>query len=131
MDRIFHARIAAGQYAALVLFGGLLVYCLWVKYVGIALLWCILLLYFIEKLIHTTYTLTADGRLVLYFGRFVRQREIALADVASVERVQATMLGRLAVRHYVLVRLRNGKCEALLPVNEEEFVRALEKRLNA
>ena len=131
MDRIFHARIAAGQYAALLLFGGLLVYCLWVKYVGIALLWCILLLHFIEKLIHTTYTLTADGRLVLYLGRFARKREIALDDIASVESVQAVMLGRLAVRHYVLVHLKNGKCEMLMPVNEEDFIHALNKRLNA
>ena len=131
MDRIFHARIAAGQYAALLLFGGLLVYCLWVKYVGIALLWCILFLHFIEKLIHTTYTLTADGRLVLYLGRFASKREIALADIASVESVQAVMLGRLAVRHYVLVHLKNGKCEMLMPVNEEDFIHALNKRLNA
>ena len=67
----------------------------------------------------------------MYFGRFARPREVPLSDVASVERVQAVMLGRLAVRHYVLVHLRNGKCEVLLPVNEDEFLRALNKRLNA
>lgn len=131
MDRIFHARIAAGQYAALVLFAGMLVYCLWVKQVVLALLWCIVLLPFIEKLIHTTYTLTADGRLVLYLGRFARKREIALSDVASVVRAKAPMLGRLAVGHYVQVHLKDGKCVTLLPVNEDEFVRALTKRLNA
>lgn len=70
MDRVFHARIGAAQYLALLLFTFMLVYCLWVKYILIAVLWGILLLRFIERIIHTTYTLTADGRLIVYGGRF-------------------------------------------------------------
>ena len=100
MDRVFHARVGAARYLALLMFTFMLVYCLWVKYVLIAVLWGILLLHFIEKIIHTTYTLTADGRLVVYEGRFSRRRERSLAEVVS----------------------------ALQPVNEEEFIRALEKR---
>ena len=58
MDRVFHARVGAARYLALLMFTFMLVYCLWVKYILIAVLWGILLLHFIEKIIHTTYTLT-------------------------------------------------------------------------
>ena len=81
MDRVFHARIATGRYLALLLFTFMLVYCLWVKYILIAVLWGILLLHFIEKIIHTTYTLTTDGRLLIYEGRFSRLRERPLSEV--------------------------------------------------
>ena len=66
MDRVFHARVGAARYLALLMFTFMLVYCLWVKYILIAVLWGILLLHFIEKIIHTTYTLTTDGQLIIY-----------------------------------------------------------------
>lgn len=49
MDRVFHARVGAARYLALLMFTFMLVYCLWVKYILIAVLWGILLLHFIEK----------------------------------------------------------------------------------
>ena len=128
MDRVFHARMGAARYLALLMFTFMLVYCLWVKYVLIAVLWGILLLHFIEKIIHTTYTLTADGRLVVYEGRFSRRRERSLAEVVSVERRSSMQVAGRALVRYVLVVYKDGKHDALQPVNEEEFIRVLEKR---
>ncbi len=128
MDRVFHARIGAAQYLALLLFTFILVYCLWVKYILIAVLWGILLLRFIERIIHTTYTLTADGRLIVYGGRFSRSRERRLAEVVSVERRSSMQVAGRALVHYVLVVYQDGRHDALQPVNEAEFVRVLEKR---
>ena len=128
MDRVFHARVGAARYLALLMFTFMLVYCLWVKYILIAVLWGILLLHFIEKIIHTTYTLTADGRLVVYEGRFSRRRERSLAEVVSVERRSSMQVAGRALVRYVLVVYKDGKHDALQPVNEEEFIRALEKR---
>lgn len=129
-DRVFHARIGAAQYLALFLFTFMLVYCLWVKYILIAVLWSILLFHFIEKIIHTTYTLTADGRLLIYKGRFSRSRERPLAEVMSVERCSSMrMAGRVLV-HYVRVYYKDGRHDVLWPANEEDFVRLLEKRRN-
>lgn len=129
MDRVFHARIATAQYLALLLFAFVLVYCLWVKYIGIALLWAILLLRFIEKVIHTTYTVTTDGRLLLDYGRFSRGREIPLSDITGVERMSSMRVGRFCAVRYVLVRYGQGKTVSLLPQNEESFVRTLEARM--
>lgn len=66
MNRIFHARIAVGQYLFIILAGAMAVYGLWEKNILIAVLFMLLLVVSIEKLIHTTYTVTADNRLLLF-----------------------------------------------------------------
>ena len=128
MNRIFHARIAAGQYLFVILAGTIAVYGLWEKNILVAVLFMLLLVVSIEKLIHTTYTVTPDGKLKLYFGRFSRSKEILLKDVISVERASSMQIGRFAVMRYVLVKYGAGKCEVLFPVKEEEFIRLMEER---
>lgn len=115
MDRVFHARVGAARYLALLMFTFMLVYCLWVKYILIAVLWGILLLHFIEKIIHTTYTLTTDGQLIIYEGRFSRRRERSLAEIVSVECRSSMQVGGRALVHYVLVVYKDGKHDALQP----------------
>ncbi|KAA5376951.1 ABC transporter, partial [Phocaeicola dorei] len=56
MNRIFHARIAMGQYLFLILIGILAVYMLWYKSPFLAAIFMLWLVVIIEKLIHTTYT---------------------------------------------------------------------------
>ena len=129
MNRIFHARIAMGQYLFLILIGILAVYMLWYKSPFLAAIFMLWLVVIIEKLIHTTYTVTADNRLLLFFGRFSRGREILLKDITSVERTSSMRIGRFAVMRYVLVRYGEGKCVALLPVKEEEFIRLLKQSM--
>lgn len=107
----------------------LTVFLLWDQYAlpaAIGMIWLIIL---IEKLIHTTYTITPDGKLMLYFGRFSRKREILIKDIVSVERGSSMQVGRFALLRYVLVKCGNGKHEALLPVKEGEFIRLLEERM--
>ena len=128
MNRIFHARIAAGQYLFVILAGTIAVYGLWEKNILVAVLFMLLLVVSIEKLIHTTYTVTPDGKLVLSFGRFSRSKEILMKDITSVERASSMQVGRFAVMRYVLVKYGEGKCVVLLPVKEEEFIRLLEER---
>lgn len=111
-----------------VLSGAIAVYCLWEKNILVALLFMLLLVAVIEKLIHTTYTVTADGRLLLYFGRFSREKEIRLDDITAVERASSMRIGRFAVMRYVLVRYGEDRCVALLPVKGQEFVWLLEQR---
>ena len=129
MNRIFHARIAMGQYLFLILIGILAVYMLWYKSPILAAIFMLWLVVIIEKLIHTTYTVTADNRLLLFFGRFSRGREILLKDITSVERTSSMRIGKFAVMRYVLVRYGEGKCVALLPVKEEEFIRLLKQSM--
>ena len=101
------------------------VYGLWEKHILVAVFFMLLLIVSIEKLIHTTYTVTPDGKLLLSFGRFSRGKEILLKDVTSVERASSMQVGRFAVMRYVLVKYGQDKCVALLPVKEEEFIRLI------
>ena len=129
MNRIFHARIATGQYLFIILAGALAVYGLWEKYILVAVLFMLLLIVSIEKLIHTTYTITPDNKLVLFFGRFSRGKDILLKDITSVERGSSMQIGKFAVMRYVLIKYGENKCVALLPVKEDEFIRLLEERM--
>lgn len=128
MNRIFHARIAVGQYLFLIMIAALAVFGLWEKHIFVAVIAMLWLVISIERLIHTTYTITPDGKLVLFFGRFSRGKEILLKDITSVERASSMQIGRFAVMRYVLVKYgARGKCEALLPVKEEEFILLINK----
>ena len=130
MNRIFHARIAKAQYLFILLNGFLVAYGLWEKHILTALLFTLVLIVCIERLIHATYTITTDGKLVLSFGRFSRRKEILLKDITSVERASSMRVGRWAVMRYVLVKHGQDKCEVLLPVKEEEFIRLLSGSVN-
>ena len=131
MNRIFHARIAVGQYLFLVLATIIVIYAMWMQHAVMAILFMLLLIIPIERLIHTTYTLTTDGRLLLFYGRFSRSEEILLKDIISVERASSMKIGRFAVMRYVLVKYgTKGKCAVLLPVKEDLFIKTLTNRLS-
>lgn len=127
MNRIFHARIAIGQYLFLLLVTGVAIWALWDKHIVLAVLMVILLVLGIEKLIHTTYTLTSDGHLVLYYGRFMKGKSISLREVTAVERVYQIRLFGVGLMRCVLVHHGNNT-EALMPVKEEEFIDVINKK---
>jgi len=121
MDRIFHARVTFVNYVALFLIGGMTLWALWDKHVLIALALVLLLIVCIEKLIHTTYTLT-DDKMVLYYGRFIKSKEVPLAEVKQIRGYKSML------NHGVLIDYSENKFVLLQPVKEEEFVQILMKR---
>lgn len=91
---------------------------MWNKDWIVGLIFMCLLVWYIELLIHTQYTLTADSWLVVRRRRFSRIKRIPLSDVLLVERIKAVLVGRLAANHYVLVHYKDGRILSLRPVNE-------------
>lgn len=131
MNRIFHARIAAGQYLFLLITTAITIHEMWMKHAIMTILFMLLLIIAIERLIHTTYTLTTDDKLILFYGRFSRSKEILLKDIISVERASSMKIGRFAVIRYVLVKYgTKEKCAVLLPVKEDLFIKTLTNRLS-
>ena len=128
MNRIFHARITLGQYLFLLLVSGMAFWALWDKHIILALVMVIILLLSIEKLIHTTYTITSDGLLVLYYGRFMRGKTIPLVEVTGVEQAHSMSLFGFKLMRCVLVH-HAGKTEALMPLKESEFLNVINKRV--
>lgn len=129
MDRIFHARIFPAQILWVALVAFLAVWALWQKHPVLAAVFMLCLVFSIERLIHTVYTVTADGRLVVYRGRFSRSSERCIADIASVGRATSVRVGGRTLFTYVLLVYKDGRYEALQPVKEEEFISLLERRI--
>jgi len=121
MDRIFHARVTFINYVALFVIGGMALWALWYKHVLIALVLVLLLIVCIEKLIHTTYTLT-DDKLVLYYGRFIKSKEVLLSEVTEIRGYKSLW------NHGLLIDYGDRKFVLLQPVKEEEFAQILMKR---
>ena len=121
MNRIFHARIAWNHCLALLLFTFLVIIGFLNRSGLLALAGMLLLVLLVERLIHTTYTITPQGVLIIDRGRFSRSKTIPLADISAVERQSACM----GCIHYVLITYGNGQRETALPVKEEEFMACL------
>ena len=130
MNRIFHARIAWYHYFLLAVLTVNAVGALWTKAALLGVLFMLLLIVVIEWVIHTTYTLTADGMLVVNRGRFGRKRQIPLPEITSVQQCASMRFGRFALTRYVLIGYGKGNYEAVMPVKEREFMQLLEARLS-
>jgi len=128
MNRIFHVRIAWYQYLYLILLGALSFFLLWDKSIILAAICMIMLVLLIERFIHTTYTITADGQLILSSGRFSKAKTIWLKDIISVERRNSVKIGSFSVLRYVMIGYGAGRYLSVLPLKEQEFIDLLERK---
>lgn len=128
MNRIFHVRITWYQYLYLILLGGLSFFLLWDKSIILAAICMVLLVVLIERFIHTTYTITNDGRLILYAGRFSKSKTIWLKDITSVLQRKSVKILGFSMLRYVMIGYGTDRYVSLLPLKETEFVHLLEVR---
>lgn len=78
----------------------------------------------IERIIHTVYVLTADGRLVISRGRFSREMSVPVNEIIRMSVIRPKLLG---VR-YILIEYGAGHETTVQPVNEEAFMREVRDR---
>lgn len=128
MDRIFHRRAGVRDFAVVTVFAlaglwALMHHNIPSGLVGLAMM--MLAAITVERTVHTVYTLTSDGRLLIDNGRFSRRREEPLSGIRGVRRVEE----RLLMRSYVAVECASGRVLALQPENETGFVKELRKRM--
>ena len=95
-DRTFHYRASFLNYAAIVAVGVAALCVFWHRsaanaVVGLVLMVAVVMM--VEKVLHTAYTFTADGRLVVSRGRFSRPIYIKVSDIVKAERMRAGVLG--------------------------------------
>lgn len=129
MNRVFHARITWYHLLFLVLVSVCTVYLVWHKQALGALLFSLVLLVLIECVIHTTYTVTAEGLLVIAKGRFYKKRTIPIGEILSIERKRSMTVFNCSVTHFVLIRWGFDKYVALIPVKEQEFIQLIRERI--
>ncbi|NDV65736.1 PH domain-containing protein [Bacteroides sp. 224] len=127
MNHIFHTRIVWHQYLFLVVVGLLAFHLLWIRAILLAAVCMLLLVVFIERFIHTTYTVTTEGMLILYMGRFSKSKNIAIKDIVSVEKRYLLKIGSFYLTSYLLIHYSKDKYVSVLPVKEREFIDTVEK----
>lgn len=130
MNRIFHARIAWYQYFLVIVLGVNAFSFMWCQNILLATVMMLLLIVVIEQVIHTTYTITADGKLILHYGRFIRRKTILISEITLVEKIHSMKISRFSMTEYVLIEYGERKYASALPVKEREFMELLEKRRN-
>ena len=130
MNRTFHVKISGTTRLFLVAFTLMMLAAFWYKGAAlIGLLFALIVIINIERIIHSAYTLTADGRLVVYNGRFQKGKTLPLSRITDVQLKRLFGWKHLMLSRYVLVYYDNDKVLDLFPEKPEEFMRALVMRL--
>ena len=127
MNRTYTHRVTLPALAGIVLIAVLALYFFWQRgtlMVVAATLLTVLDVLAIERVIHTTYTLTAD-RLTISRGRFAGQQEIPLCDVRS-----ATIHSvPFRLYKYVLIEYGERGVAAVMTENDDAFLKEIKKRI--
>lgn len=129
MNRIFHVKIAGGTYLLMIVLTVVMVLAFWYMKVVAGCMVAAGLIILIERIIHSVYMLTADGKLVVYYGRFYKGKSISLADITDVELKCTSAFGGIMPTKYVWIQYGKNNVVSLVPVKPEEFIHALVKRL--
>ncbi len=116
------------MYLFIALIAALAIYFLWNRMPIGGVVMLLLLVGTIERVIHTTYTITTDGQLIVSYGRFQRPVVIAVRQVQRVEKLRGLHLGRHCLVEYLLICYGEEKHVAVMPVKEDEFLETLHKR---
>lgn len=127
MNKIFHARISWYHYVSLILATGTTIWGFWDKNIFMGILFMFYLIIIIEKIIHTSYTVTIDGELIVYNGRFSKKVKVKIGDINSIERCHTMNFRNFHFAEFVLIRYKDEKYISLEPIKEQEFVNLINK----
>ena len=128
MNRVFQAKINIGNYILLILLLLVAIHSMWCVNGILLCLSLLLLVVIIERMIHTTYTITTNGMLIINNGRFSRRKEVPLSDINSIERIKGMRIGGKTISTSLLITCKNGKIFQVSPRNEDDFVKCVQKR---
>ncbi|MCF0159448.1 MAG: PH domain-containing protein [Bacteroidaceae bacterium] len=128
MNKVFHEKITLGKFCFLLSEIAILSFFAWNKMAWPSLIFLIMVVYTLEMLFHSTYTVTSDGQLVIYKGRFAKKQFLRLSEINRVESGHYTFNFGRHWGSYVLVVLKNGKEIGIRPEREEEFITYIEDK---
>ena len=127
MNRVFHSKITWYNYFYLLVLSGTTIALLWEKQIIIGVILMLLLIVLIERIIHTTYTVTANGELILSYGRFTKQKTVLVSKITQIERIKTLKAGKFYLTKYLFI-IYNGGFIAVTPVKEDEMIEYLVKK---
>ena len=124
MKRSFEHRVSIAEIAGAVVLAMVAFWFLWHNNpmnIIIGCLFCLVAVFAIDRLLHTTYIVT-DEKLIVEHGRFSRKKEIKLSDIDRVEKVKTLFT------HYVLVEHSGSKHVTISTTNEDALIKALNSK---
>ncbi len=128
MNRTFHAKIRIGSYVLLAALLAVAIYSTW-QVNGIMLGASLLLMVIvIERMIHTCYVVSGDGMLTISKGRFVKDKVIPLDDISRIDKVETMRVFGKSLNSFLFVVTKSGEQYAVIPHQEEEFVKYIMKK---
>lgn len=124
-NRTFHKPVSAAYVVLVCSLSVLSMHFFWRQagvspLLGLAL--AVLAVIVIERMIHTTYTFTAEGFLVIERGRFSRRMQIRVDEIVGVQRMKRPFV------RYLLIEYGAGRQVAVQPDNEQGFLDEIKKR---
>ncbi|MBQ4276953.1 MAG: PH domain-containing protein [Bacteroidaceae bacterium] len=118
----FPARISSGNIVLIVLLLVVTLYMMW-HGIGVAIALSLLLLVLVvERTIHSEYRV-GGGRIVIHHGRFSKDRVVEVKTIVRIERIRRMRIGGRAWISYLLLVLTDGDMVAVMPRNEDEFLK--------
>ena len=78
----------------------------------------------VDRLVHTTYTFTADGNLVIVRGRLGKSTTIAVNEIIAARAVRGTLF---TARH-IVIEYGCGKITYAQPQQTKEFIEEIRRR---
>lgn len=127
MNRVYHRRVCVSNIAcvvvvALLAMGFLLQRTGGAVAVGLALMAFIVVS--IERFVHTTYTLTHGGQLVIDRGRFSRKTVLMVADISKAYKME----GRMLMPEHVVVEYGKGRMACMMPDEADSMLHEIRLR---
>jgi len=131
MNRQFHAKIQLQSWLLLAAFLFLTGYAAWVKHPVFLCIGLLLMVVLIDRMIHTTYTVTSDS-LLLHTSRYVRDVAVPLSSIQRIDQIRTMRLFGKALSSYLLVTYADEQGEtrqlSLMPKDDDEFVQYIQKK---
>ena len=106
----------------------LAVYLFWFKSIAhiiVGVMVVLMLVSIIESVIHTTYKITSDDKLIIERGRLFKKRILPIGDIVKISRRET----KFKLSHYILIEYGADKCVSLQPENEDALIKEKKKRL--
>ncbi len=129
MDKLFHQRFSTRTCLPAVVLALAALLCFWINssispIVGLVA--GLLSVKATERLINTTYTITADGQLIVSQGRLSRPRTLPIAHIIGISRIA----GSPFVAGGIVIEFAGGKMITVRPENEQRFENELRHCIN-
>lgn len=129
MDKIYHQRFTLAAKSFITVITLFAVYLFWFKSVAhviVGVMVVLMLVAVIESVIHTTYKITSDNKLIIDRGRLSKKQIFPISDIVKISRRET----KFKLSHYILIEYGVDKCVSLQPEDENALMDEIKKRLN-